>query len=636
MKFLFFKEILIVKCNLPNYPLQYSYLYALNSDSMGLADSPWPKFRHDNQNTGRVTTDYPDIAVTPDFHDYGSVTVGEHADKTFVVKNEGTALLSVSSTTLVGADASEFSIQSGGGSFDLNPGETRNVVVRFEPQSAGDKNVELCIDSNDPDEPHFCVPLSGTGVISPAEGDVITLDDAEGMPGDEVRIPLYIQDVSGTPLDADDPGNEVAAWTIQFSADNEYYQITGVERAGITAGLEPNLEQFHNGNNTWTVIYNTSAGNPPPVFTLDEPAPGDLIGELVITLSDEAEGDLLVEMSDATLSNEAGTVGEYLADETLGVVAGTIHISPLYGDVTDDGNVTALDAAVVLQACVGFVTLTPEQEERANVSGENGVTAYDAALIMQYVVGLLAEFPVDGGLAAPALTGRTYTISVGKICTKANERIVVPISVDDASGILSGKFSLTYDVAYLNPIGVRVRNQVFGKNSVSKYNVRDGVLEISFADAEELKAETGQDGNHPLLFVEFETRKTSTSTIPLTLSEAYLNEGLNVRKVDGWVKFTPETTALLPNFPNPFNPDTWIPYQLTESASVVIRIYNVSGQLVRRLDTGHRQAGFYIDKMDAAYWDGRNEPGERVASGVYFYQLEAGKFSTVRKMTIIK
>jgi hypothetical protein len=115
-----------------------------------------------------------------------------------------------------------------------------------------------------------------------------------------------------------------------------------------------------------------------------------------------------------------------------------------------------------------------------------------------------------------------------------------------------------------------------------------------------------------------------------------LNERLNTRKVDGWVKFIPETNALLPNFPNPFNPDTWIPYQLTESATVVIRIYNVSGQLVRLLDIGYRQAGFYIDKMDAAYWDGRNESGERVASGVYFYQLEAGKFSSVRKMTIIK
>ncbi|MFQ6044582.1 MAG: T9SS type A sorting domain-containing protein, partial [Candidatus Poribacteria bacterium] len=181
-----------------------------------------------------------------------------------------------------------------------------------------------------------------------------------------------------------------------------------------------------------------------------------------------------------------------------------------------------------------------------------------------------------------------------------------------------------------NPIGVQIRNRVFPKNSVSKYNVRDGVLEISFASAKEL------NGKGALLFVEFEARKTSTNSIPLTLSEAHLNEGLNIFKVDGWLRFKPEITVLLPNFPNPFNPETWIPYQLTESASVVIRIYNVSGQLVRILDIGHRQPGFYIDKMDAAYWDGCSESGERVASGVYFYQLEAGKFSATRKMTNIK
>jgi hypothetical protein len=80
--------------------------------------------------------------------------------------------------------------------------------------------------------------------------------------------------------------------------------------------------------------------------------------------------------------------------------------APLYGDVTGDGRVTTLDAAVVLQASVGLITLTEEQEERANVSGENGVTAYDASLIMRYVVGLLTKFPVEGSLAASARTRR--------------------------------------------------------------------------------------------------------------------------------------------------------------------------------------------------------------------------------------
>ena len=820
-----------------------NYLYALGSHSMGLVDSAWPKFHHDNQNTGRAPIgNYPVIVVTPPSYDYDNVTVGEYKDNTFVVKNIGGELLSVSDTKLVGANTSEFSIQNGGGNFDLNLGETRNVVVRFEPQSEGSKNTILRFVSNDPDDNPKDVPLNGGGLNWKFKtGDDVASSPAIGSDGTiyvgSSDYCLYAINPDGTqkwkfkttwnvkssPAIGSDGTIYVGSsdyclyainpdgtekWKFRTgsyvmsspavgsdetiyvgSGDDHLYAVNpdGTEKWKFKIGgdvrsspaigsdgtiyvgsyrylyaLNPDGTQkwkFSTGGNSSPAVGSDGTiyvGGSRALYAINpdgtlkwkfqtggrvdsSPAIGS-DGTIYVGSNDDrlyalnpdgtekwkfktgynvssspaigSDGAIYVGSDDNYLYvlNPDGTqkwrfetggrvdsplaigsdgtiyVGSWdnylyalnsysmgLADshwpkfhhdnQNTGRVPG--EILPIYGDVTGDGRVTALDAAVVLQACVGLVTLTPEQEIRANVSGGGGVTAYDAALIMQYVVGLSTKFPVEGGLVAPALTGRVYTISVGKICTKANERIVVPISVDDASGILSGKFSLTYDAAYLNPIDVRVRNRVLPnaprlhqrllrhsvprnditappaprshrENSVSKYNVRDGVLEISFANAEELKAEMGQDGSRPLLFVEFETRKTSTSTIPLTLSEAYLNEGLNIRKVNGWVKFTPETTALLPNFPNPFNPDTWIPYQLKESANVVIRIYNVSGQLVRILDTGYRQPGFYIDKMDAAYWDGRNEPGERVASGVYFYQLQSGKFSATRKMLIIK
>ncbi|MBI1925679.1 hypothetical protein HYR99_15670 [Candidatus Poribacteria bacterium] len=94
--------------------------------------------------------------------------------------------------------------------------------------------------------------------------------------------------------------------------------------------------------------------------------------------------------------------------------------------------------------------------------------------------------------------------------------------------------------------------------------------------------------------------------------------------------------ALLQNFPNPFNPETWIPYFLSEDAFVTIRIYNAQGELVRQLALGQRPAGSYITKGTAAYWDGRNDLGEPVSSGVYFYTLEARDFRTERRMGVVR
>jgi hypothetical protein len=98
----------------------------------------------------------------------------------------------------------------------------------------------------------------------------------------------------------------------------------------------------------------------------------------------------------------------------------------------------------------------------------------------------------------------------------------------------------------------------------------------------------------------------------------------------------PDKTALLQNYPNPFNPETWIPFQLAKSSDVVITIFNLQGQMIRRLDIGHRQAGLYLDKGRAAYWDGQNETGEQVASGIYFYTIDAGGFRATRRMVIIR
>ena len=98
----------------------------------------------------------------------------------------------------------------------------------------------------------------------------------------------------------------------------------------------------------------------------------------------------------------------------------------------------------------------------------------------------------------------------------------------------------------------------------------------------------------------------------------------------------PEQTSLLPNYPNPFNPETWIPYQLAEAVEVTMKIYDTNGQMVRELVFGHQPAGIYQSRSRAAYWDGRNKHGESVASGIYFCTLTADDFAATRKMLINK
>ena len=98
----------------------------------------------------------------------------------------------------------------------------------------------------------------------------------------------------------------------------------------------------------------------------------------------------------------------------------------------------------------------------------------------------------------------------------------------------------------------------------------------------------------------------------------------------------PQETSLLPNYPNPFNPETWIPYQLAKPAAVTVTIYDIQGRVVRDLNLGHQRPGIYHRRGRAAHWDGRNASGEPVASGVYFYTLKAGDFAATKKMLIRK
>ena len=184
----------------------------------------------------------------------------------------------------------------------------------------------------------------------------------------------------------------------------------------------------------------------------------------------------------------------------------------------------------------------------------------------------------------------------------------------------------------------------FGKTGSNLADVNhDGVVNI--VDLALVAAAIGNTGGtaSPLIWSVNPDNMPTRATVEAWLQEArkvnlaepaFQRGILMLESLLKWL--TPKTTALLANYPNPFNPETWIPYQLAKSADVSISIYTTDGKLIRQLDLGHQPVGMYHHRSSAAYWDGKNGLGESVASGVYFYTFSAGEFSATRKLLIRK
>ena len=193
--------------------------------------------------------------------------------------------------------------------------------------------------------------------------------------------------------------------------------------------------------------------------------------------------------------------------------------------------------------------------------------------------------------------------------------------------VVSGKLE---GVQNLDGYLVTVRN--VRTNAIMTNRVRDGYFAAATADpSHQSVVRVGDRLEVTVADVtgEIASEKLNFVVTPETLANAVLPISL---KGIG----RPKQSLVLQNYPNPFNPETWIPYRLSESASVTLSIYDITGGLVRTISLGFKSAGFYQDRSRAAYWDGLNDVGERVSSGVYFYRLSTSSFEQMRRMIILK
>ena len=268
------------------------------------------------------------------------------------------------------------------------------------------------------------------------------------------------------------------------------------------------------------------------------------------------------------------------------------------------------------------------------------------------ITGVNQVFLGDGGVSG---TGKLLSITFEAKATGRERLRLHNLSLGSANGD-----NIPYALVTNPIITVGASRDINGDGSV---NISDLILVSQNLGSSNPQADINNDGEvniFDLIAVAQYLDESTTNEAPTIRWNADLHS-LHSETIQGWIDMAhvvddgslafqlgianlkcllaaiiPEKTALLANYPNPFNPETWIPYHLANDTDVMLTIYDIKGSVVRQFSLGYHQAGYYTDRTKAAYWDGRNEHGESVASGAYFYQLQTGDYSAMRKMVILK
>jgi hypothetical protein len=307
-----------------------------------------------------------------------------------------------------------------------------------------------------------------------------------------------------------------------------------------------------------------------------------------------------------------------------------------------------------------------------NVAGYQATVAFDTTAL-RYVQSANGDFlPAGAFFVPPVVEGNRVTLASSALGGVSNGDGTLGTITFEVVEVKASALTLS-EVSFVDPEGERYIPQIengavteppqlvgdvnrdgvvtiqdlvlvgsnFGKTGANRADVNgDGVVDI--VDLVKVAGALGQTATAPALQREAlamltpaDVKRWLTQARGLDLTDATVQRGISVLE-QLLSALTPKETALLPNYPNPFNPETWIPYHLAHAADVTLTIYNTKGVVVRRFELGHQPAGYYTARAKAAYWNGRNANGESVASGVYFYQLRAGGYSALRRMVILK
>lgn len=312
-------------------------------------------------------------------------------------------------------------------------------------------------------------------------------------------------------------------------------------------------------------------------------------------------------------------------------------------DVNGDGVVNILDIVLVAQHFGETVTPATSSLLAGGVSpdvDQNGKVDLTDVVRVAGAIQPSSTTPVGGVTATVWLDLERLPLDV------EGGRLRVRVNVSSPERLAGYVLSLSYDPAVLTLESVgngtylaRDTNAVFW----SSPDVDEKAGRVDRVTAVALGKEVPKGSGSDLVSLVFRVRRLdwpAEKAIALRTIEAADETAHALRMRIGETRFNPSgvmwRSALLQNYPNPFNPETWIPFDLVQSAPVKVQILSMRGEVIRELDLGYLESGTYRTRDRAAHWDGKNELGERVASGTYFYRILAGSFSSIRKMVILK
>jgi hypothetical protein len=234
-------------------------------------------------------------------------------------------------------------------------------------------------------------------------------------------------------------------------------------------------------------------------------------------------------------------------------------------------------------------------------------------------------------LSAPSIDNVQFVnVTMPDVHGILGERLKVPVILNNGNLVAGGDICIAYNRSVLRVIKVTSSSNILLVSNINESNT----IRISFVCAHGLRGKA-------LAEIEFDIIADETSPLEFRKMALYGSDALPLSFTikhgifESWA-MKPSQSALLQNFPNPCNPETWIPYQLKDESDVTIRIYSIKGELVRMIKLGSRPAGSYISLGRAAHWDGKDNSGQLAGSGLYFYSIQTSSFSETRKMIVMK
>ncbi len=487
-----------------------------------------------------------------------------------------------------------------------------------------------CIDTGTPDTTGmnlYPFDLDGNPRVFDGDGDGIAIIDMGcyeygltehiyleipteyAWPGDTVLVPINVQ------FPADSTFNSAEIYIGGYLGFLNFIEIVTDSSLIGDAGWMYEYHETDSLNIIWLAGAETISGEG-VLFWLKFAMPDTASNFIPITLEDAIfdTGDISVEMTSGGIS----------------------ILTPMYGDVDLNGQIQAYDASMILQYLVGYIELNELQLVNADVSLDSTVSALDATLILQYGVGIIDTLPYPTGTSFIA----TGDITMEDQQVQAGAPISIPLILENSDNIFSFEAEILFNSEHLTYTDI-IWSELLSNFTIENNN-ETGEIKISGAsvipnDEEGLFANiwftVSEDfGENDSTFVLLQSLRWNEEEIMENVAISILSTSFGT---DNPQPEIPEKYVLNQNIPNPFNPDkigtTKIQYLLPQNSNVSLKIYNIKGELVKTLVGENKSAGSYN-----VIWNGKDNSGKDLVSGIYFYKIQTDKFSDIKKMLLVR